>query len=237
MRFAGVVIGKAVQQFIERGRLAAAHLLGADPANVRFAEGRFVADAPGNGIALFELARLVTSTPDLPADLRGPLKGESQEFFKDAGYPYGSQVCEVEIDPETGEVRVEAVSAVDDVGRAINPMILHGQTHGGACMGIGQALMERINYDPDTGQLTTGSYQDYAMPRAADMPFFRVEVSEVPSPTNPLGIRAGGEGGTTPALAAAVNAVVDALSDYGVTHMEMPVTADSVWKITRQARD
>ena len=147
-----------------------------------------------------------------------------------AGFPFGCAVCEVEIDPDTGHVEIARYTAIDDVGRAINPLILHGQTHGGIAQGVGQALWEHSHYDPQSGQLLTGSMMDYAMPRAHMMPSFNTELSETLAPGNPLGVRGGGEGGTTPALGVVVNAVVDALSDYGVTHIEMPVTAERVWR-------
>ena len=146
------------------------------------------------------------------------------------GYPYGAQVCEVEIDPDTGAVEIVAYAAVDDVGRAINPLILHGQTHGGIAQGAGQALLEHAYYDPADGQMLAGSLMDYTLPRADDFPFFATEIMEVPTPTNPLGVRGGGEGGTTPALAVVVNAIVDALSPYGVRHIDMPATPERVWR-------
>jgi carbon-monoxide dehydrogenase large subunit len=236
MRFASVVIGKAVEQIVERGRQAAAYFLQVPEAQVTFAEGQFRAASAQQGFTVAELARRMQEQGDLPEQLRGPLKGEWQQYFKEAGFPYGSQICEVEIDPETGEIEIETVVCMDDVGRAVNPMILHGQAHGGAAMGIGQALMEQIQYDRQTGQMLTGSFMDYTMPRAMTMPFFRVGISEVPSPSNPLGIRAGGEGGTTPALAVVVNAVVNALTEFGIRHIEMPVTAHSVWNAIRQSK-
>ena len=146
------------------------------------------------------------------------------------GYPYGAQVCEVEVDPDTGGVEVVAIVAVDDVGRAINPLILHGQAHGGVVQGQGQALMEQAYYDPDSGQMLAASLMDYAMPRACDFPLINSEIMEVPTPTNKLGVRGGGEGGTTPALAVVVSAITDALSQYGVAHVEMPATAERVWR-------
>ena len=121
-------------------------------------------------------------------------------------------------------------SAVDDVGRAVNPMIVHGQIHGGIVQGVGQALGEQIVYDRDSGQLLSGSFMDYTMPRADLLPFFATELSEVPSPTHPLGIRPAGEGGTTPALGVVVNAIVDALAEFGVKHIEMPASAERVWR-------
>ncbi len=119
---------------------------------------------------------------------------------------------------------------MDDVGRAVNPMIIHGQVHGGIAQGVGQALLEQCFYDAGTGQLLTGSFMDYAMPRADDFPFFATEISEVPSTTHPLGMRPAGEGGTTPALGVVINAIVDALADYGVKHIEMPATPERIWR-------
>ena len=127
-------------------------------------------------------------------------------------------------------------TAIDDVGRAVNPLILHGQTHGAIVQGVGQALWEHSYYDPESGQLLAGSMLDYAMPRAARLPSFTTELSETLAPGNPLGVRAGGEGGTTPALGVVVNAVVDALSEYGVTHIEMPVTPERVWRAMREGK-
>ena len=151
-----------------------------------------------------------------------------------AAFPFGCHVCEVEVDPETGLIELARYTALDDVGRAVNPLILHGQTHGALVQGVGQALWEHCHYEPTTGQALAGSFMDYALPRADMLPSFTTEISETPSPSHPYGIRAGGEGGTTPALAVVVNAVVDALKDYGVTHLEMPVTPERVWRAIRQ---
>jgi carbon-monoxide dehydrogenase large subunit len=151
-------------------------------------------------------------------------------------FPYGCHVCEVEIDPETGHTDIVAYAAVDDVGRAINPLILRGQSHGGAVQGIGQALWEHMVYAPETAQLLAGTFMDYAMPRAHRLPDFKVAIHEVPSPRNKLGVRGGGEGGTTPALAVVVNAIVDALSPFGIRHIEMPVTSEYVWRAIQRAK-
>jgi len=151
-------------------------------------------------------------------------------------FPYGTQICEVEVDAETGAVEIVGYTAVDDVGRAVNPMIVHGQTHGGIAQGVGQALLEHSHYDPQTGQLLAASFMDYAMPRADTFPEIKTALSEVPSPSNRLGVRSGGEGGTTPALAAVINAIVDALSELGVRHIEMPATPEGVWRAIRAAR-
>ena len=136
----------------------------------------------------------------------------------------------------TGKIALITYAAVDDVGRAINPLIIHGQVHGGIAQGVGQALLEHAHYDPDSGQLLTGSLMDYAMPRASDLPFYITELSEVPSSTHPLGIRPAGEGGTVPALAVVINAVVDALWDFGVRHVEMPATPQKVWQAIQEAK-
>jgi aerobic carbon-monoxide dehydrogenase large subunit len=144
-------------------------------------------------------------------------------------FPFGCHVCEVEIDAETGAVEIVKYVAVDDVGRAVNPLIVHGQTHGGIAQGAGQALLEQCIYEKASGQLLSASFMDYAMPRADTLPSFVTAISEVPSPTNRLGIRGGGEGGTTPALAVIVNAIVDALAEFDVEHLEMPVTPERIW--------
>jgi carbon-monoxide dehydrogenase large subunit len=148
-------------------------------------------------------------------------------------YAYTSAVCEVEIDPETGSVEVVGYVSVDDCGRAINPMLIHGQSHGGIAQGIGQALSEECVYDPETAQLLSASLMDYAVPRADTLPLFRTEISEVPSTTNPLGMRGGSEGGITPGLAAVANAIVDALTEFGVEHIDLPATPERIWRAIR----
>jgi carbon-monoxide dehydrogenase large subunit len=133
-------------------------------------------------------------------------------------------------------VQIVRYAAVDDVGRAINPPILHGQTHGGIAQGVGQAVLEESYYQPESGQLLAASFMDYAMPRADTLPALSTALSEVPTPANRLGVRSGNEGGTTPALAAVINAIVDALADLGVRHIEMPATAELVWHVLRAGR-
>jgi carbon-monoxide dehydrogenase large subunit len=173
---------------------------------------------------------------DLPDDLRGPLTAVSDVTYTGGGFPFGTHVCEVEVDPDTGATVLVSYAAFDDVGRAVNPLILHGQAHGGIAQGVGQALSEQCYYDPASGQLLSGSFMDYVMPRADTLPSFATEIGETPSPLNPLGIRSGGEGGTTPALAVVVNAIVDALSELGVRHIEMPATPERVWRAIQDAR-
>ena len=233
MKLASQIIPRASEAIIARARRIAAVVLEAAEADLEFAAGGFRVVGTDRAIGLFALAEAAATRGDLPEELRGELAAVCDETIPVASFPYGTQICEVEVDPETGAVRIVAIAATDDVGRAINPMILHGQTHGGIAQGVGQALLEDVAYDPDTGQMRAGSFMDYAMPRAAGLPSFATALSEVPTPTNPLGVRSGGEGGTTPALAAVVNAIVDALSPYGVRHLEMPATAERVWRAMR----
>jgi carbon-monoxide dehydrogenase large subunit len=230
MRLAGVVIGKAAEIVIERAKRIAAHVLAADYRAITFSNGRFSADLNDRSIGLFEIAAYAMGDPSTPEALSGSLGGICDEVATAAGFPFGSHVCEVEIDAETGQLEIVNYVAVDDVGRAVNPLILHGQAHGAITQGIGQALYERCVYDEGSGQLLTGSFMDYAMPRADSVPWYQTVISEIPATTNALGIRAGGEGGTTPALAVVVNAAVDALKDFGVEHLEMPLTAERLWR-------
>jgi carbon-monoxide dehydrogenase large subunit len=229
-------MGKASQAVIDKAIKIAGHVLEADASDIAFVDGMFTVKGTDRSMGLFEVARAARERNDLPDDLRGPLAADCDDMIRLPGYPFGSHVCEVEIDPETGSVELVRHTAVDDVGRAINPLILHGQTHGAIVQGVGQALWEHSAYDPATGQLLAGSMLDYAMPRANMLPSFTAELSETPAPGNPLGVRGGGEGGTTPSLAVVVNAVVDALSDYGVTHIEMPVTPEKVWRAIRNGK-
>jgi len=230
LRLGSIVMLNASKAIIEKGLQIASHVLETDVADLEFAGGNFTVKGTDRAIGIFEVARAALERNDLPDELRGPLGAESDETVNLAAFPYGCHVCEVEIDPETGVLDIVRYSAVDDVGRAVNPMIVHGQVHGGIVQGVGQAIMENAWYDPASGQLLAGSFMYYAMPRADRMPFFDCELSEVPSPTHPLGIRPGGEGGTTPALGVVINAVVDALSEYGVTHVEMPTTSERIWR-------
>jgi len=209
MRLAGIVIGEH---------------------DIEFSGGNFIVKGTDRAIGIFEVAREALRRDDLPDELAGPLAAESDETVTVGGCPYGSHVCEVEVDLELGTVEIVGYAAVDDVGRAVNPRILHGQTHGAIAQGIGQALNEGCVYDRNSAQLLSGSFMDYAIPRARDLLSFATEISEVPSANNPLGVRAGGEGGTTPALAVVVNAIVDALKDFGVKHLDMPVTPERIWR-------
>jgi len=234
MRLGAVVMAKASDAIVEKGKRIAAWLLEAADADMEFAQQRFTVKGTDRSIGLFEIAA-AGLRPDAPEDLRGPLAGVSDETMSVPSYPYGCAVAEVEVDPETGVVEIARWTTVDDVGRAVNPLILHGQTHGGIAAGAGQALWELCHYDAD-GQMLSATFMDYALPRADALPSFTTEISEVPSTSNPLGLRGGGEGGTTPALAALVNAIVDALAELGVEHVEMPATPERVWRAIQAAR-
>jgi carbon-monoxide dehydrogenase large subunit len=236
MRLGSIVIWNSSKAIIEKATRIAARLLECDPSGIRFRSGRFTLEEGGRSVGIFEVAAAALKLKDLPEDLRGPLSAFSDETVNVASFPYGCHVCEVEVDPELGTIEIVRHSAVDDVGRAVNPMIIHGQVHGGIAQGMGQALLEQCYYEPETGQLLSASFMDYAMPRADCFPFFATEISEVPCTTHPLGMRPAGEGGTTPALGVVINAVVDALSELGVTHIEMPATPERVWRAIQEAR-
>jgi carbon-monoxide dehydrogenase large subunit len=187
-----------------------------------YARARFTVAGTDRGIGLFEM----------PGGLGVVRDNEMHELV----FPNGCHVCEVEIDAETGAVDLVRYTAVDDVGRAINPLIVEGQTHGGIVQGLGQALGEACLVEDATGQTLTGTLMDYAVPRAADVPTFVTRLNEVPSPTNLLGVKAGGEGGTTPAPAVVVSAIADALRPLGVTEIPMPATSEALWRAIQVAR-
>ena len=234
MKLAATIIGKATDDIIDKGRKIASFLPETGEIDIEFERGRYRVADTDREVGIFDVATAALTRKDLPEDLQAPLAGISDQTLRVASFPYGTQVCEVEVDPETGEVEILGYAAVDDVGRAINPLILHGQTHGGIAQGVGQALLESSYYEPRSGQLLAASFTDYAMPRADTLPFLATAPSEVPTPTNRLGVRSGGEGGT-PALAAVINAIVDALAQLGVRHIEMPATPEQVWHAMRAA--
>ncbi len=228
MRMGAIVICDASEKLIDRGRKIASHLLEVAVADIEYADGVFTVAGTDRQVDLFAVAAAAGDNADLPGDLKGRFAEEADVHMPKAVVGSGCHACEVEIDPETGVVEVVDWTAVDDVGRAINPMTLDGQTHGGVMQGLGQALMEDCAYDPETGQMRAASFMDYAMPRADDTPPFRTALLEVPSPSNPLGVKPGSEGGTAVAPAVIANAIVDALLDYGVRHIELPATPERV---------
>jgi carbon-monoxide dehydrogenase large subunit len=232
----GSAVVRAVDKVIERGRRIAAHLLEAAPEDVALRDGRFAVAGTDRGVTLADVARAAYQPKQVPPGME-PGFSETAAFAAPAvTFPNGCHVCEVEIDPETGTVAVVRYTVVDDVGRIVNPMLVKGQIHGGVVQGLGQGLFEQLAYDADTGQLLAGSFMDYAMPRAEDMPSFEVDSYEVPTKVNPLGAKGVGEAGTVGSLPALMNAVNDALAPLGVRHLDMPVTAERVWRAIQEAR-
>ena len=235
----GNALRAAADAVIARGRDMASALLEAAPGDISFSTGTYSVIGTDKRISIGDVARAFFA-PAGPVQKFGlGLDGIGTFSGVPGGapnYPNGCQACEVEVDPETGAVRIDRFTAVDDLGMVINPMICEGQIHGGIAQGVGQALFENLVYDPGSGQLTTGSFLDYAMPRAADFPPFLSEMLEVPCKTNPLGIKGIGEAGTIGAPPTVVNAVLDALSNHGVQHLDMPLTPERIWQAIRAAR-
>jgi carbon-monoxide dehydrogenase large subunit len=235
MRHAGTVIVKTVPELIDKGKKIAALAMKVTPDKVEFKDGRFSSEMSNRSFDFLELAR-ETARLVLPPELKDGLAAACTNEMHEPVFPNGCAICEIEVDPETGHPTITRYSTVDDVGRCINPLIVHGQTHGGIAQGVGQAMWELCYVDPSSGQPLTGSFMDYGMPHAHTLPSFRAEIVEVLSPTNPLGIKAGGEGGTTPALAVIVSGVVDALRDYGVRDIPMPTTPFTIWQTIQEAK-
>ncbi|HWE72267.1 MAG TPA: xanthine dehydrogenase family protein molybdopterin-binding subunit [Stellaceae bacterium] len=228
MRLGGAVLVRASNEIVVRAKKLAAAKLEVAESDIVFADGRFTVAGTDRSIGLFDLAS-IAEDPRLPDDLRGPLAATSILNTRLHAHPNGSAACEVEIDPELGSVSIVRYATVDDAGRIINPMIVEGQVHGGAAQGIGQALMEAIVFDKD-GQLLSGSFMDYAMPLADQLPNFVTRQNAVPTDSNPLGVKGAGEAGITPATSAVIGAITDAL---GIQHLEMPATSERIWRALR----
>jgi carbon-monoxide dehydrogenase large subunit len=224
----------ATEKIVVKASRIAAHMLEVDVADVSFADGLFSSPGSNQTLTIKEVAKLAMDPSGLPDDIEPGLMATSVFNATAPNFPNGTHVCEVEIDPETGVVSLERYSVVDDVGTILNPMLLHGQIHGGIVQGIGQILMENIAFD-ESGQLITGSFMDYAMPRASDLCMIATGDNAVPTRTNPLGVKGAGEAGSVGALPAVANAVVDALSPLGIRHLDMPATPERVWRAIRQA--
>ena len=235
MRHAATVFSKAAVDLIARGKEIAAIVMGAAPDSVSFSDGRFVSRDTNLTFDFLELAAEV-ARHTLPEALKDGIAVVTDNEMHEPVFPNGTAICEVEVDPDTGEIAITRYASIDDVGRCINPLIVHGQTHGAIAQGVGQAMWEQIFLDPDSGQPLTGSLMDYGMPRADTLPPFKTEIAEVLSPTNPLGIKAGGEGGTTAAPAVMVSAILDALAEFGVRDITMPATPYTVWTAIRKAK-
>ncbi len=235
MYASGAAIVEASVKVIERGTQIASTLLEASAGDIEFDRGRFVITGTDRSIGIMELAEKIRGATKLPEGVPASLNVDHVTDPIPSVFPNGCHVAEVEIDPDTGIVEVVRYSSVNDFGTVINPLLVEGQIHGGVVQGIGQAVMEIARYDAD-GQLVTGSYQDYAMPRAADMPSILNENHPVPATANPLGVKGCGEAGCAGALTSVMNAIVDALSEFGIKHFDMPATPERVWRAIREAK-
>jgi carbon-monoxide dehydrogenase large subunit len=233
----GTAIVRALDKVIAKGRRIAAHVLEAAEADVAFENGRFAISGTDRSLAFAEVAFLAHAPAAWPSDEIEPGLEETA-FFDPPNfvYPAGVHVCELEVDPKTGSTRIMSYVVVDDFGRILNPMIVDGQVHGGLAQGIGQALLEHCIYDETTAQLITGSFVDYTMPRADDLPSFRTDFLLTPTPNNALGVKGCGEAGAIGAPPAVMSALLDALAPMGVLDLDMPATPHRVWQALRKAR-
>jgi len=232
----GSAVTLAMDKIIDKGRRIAAHILEVAAADVEFKEAAFRVAGTDRKVKLLEVVQAAFQRSKIPADMETGLAESAAYSPEIPNFPTGCHICEVEIDPETGKSEVLNYTVVDDVGTVINALTLEGQIHGGIGQGVGQAFSEHVVYDPDSGQLLTGSFMDYGMPRADDMCAFTMENHPVPTKTNPLGAKGAGEAGNVGALAAIMNAVVDALSPLGITHIDMPATPQKLWRAIREAK-
>jgi carbon-monoxide dehydrogenase large subunit len=230
----GQAIVESAALVVAKGKAAAAHLMEAAEADIEFAGGRFTIAGTDRSIDIMELAQRMRESK-MPEDVPSSLDVDHTTKETPSTFPNGCHVAEVEIDPDTGVVRIVGYTGVNDFGTVVNPMIVAGQLHGGVAQGIGQALMEEVSYD-GSGQPVTGSFMDYAMPRASDIPSMTVGDHPSPARTNPLGTKGCGEAGCAGSLSTIVNAVIDALSEFGVTHIDMPLTPERVWRAIQDAK-
>jgi carbon-monoxide dehydrogenase large subunit len=236
MTAGGTAFVRAADRIIERGKAVAAQLLECSTGDLTFENGRFVVAGSDRSVTIDEVARQSYIAGKLPRDWEMGLIAQAVTTPSAPNFPNGVHVCEVEIDPETGVVTVLRYLVVDDVGTVINPMLVKGQIHGGVAQGLGQALLEKVVFD-ETGQLVSGSFMDYAMPRASDLSVIDVVSNPVPTPTNPLGVKGVGEAGAVGALSVVINAIVHALEPLGIRHVDMPATPHRIWRIIQDSRN
>ena len=232
MTVGGMALTRAVNDVVEKGKEQAANLLEVAREDIDYSEGRYSVVGTDRWSGIFEVARAARNREDGDGLFDG-----SGDFDPEAPtFPNGCHVCEVEVDPETGLVDIVRFTVVDDFGKVVNPLLVAGQVHGGLAQGIGQAILERTVYDEESGQLLTGSFMDYGIPRAADMPAITAKWNEIPCRTNALGIKGAGEAGAVGAPPAVINAILDALTELGVGHIDMPATPETVWRAIQAAR-
>jgi carbon-monoxide dehydrogenase large subunit len=226
----------AGEKIVAKATALAAHLLKVAPDDLKFADGIFSSPKTNETLTITDVAKAAATPAKLPKGMEPGLVATAVFNAPVDNFPNGCHVCEVEIDPETGRTDILRYSVIDDVGTVINPLLVYGQIIGGIAQGAGQILMEDIRFDPDSGQLISGSFMDYAMPRAGDLSNVAVKSNPVPTPTNPLGVKGCGEAGCVGAMPAVANAIVDALSAFGIRHIEMPATPERIWRAIREAR-
>jgi carbon-monoxide dehydrogenase large subunit len=232
----GAAVLMATDKIKTKATAIAAHVLKVPEADVKFADGMFSSPKTNQTVTIKDVAKLAAKPDQLPKTMEAGLIATAVYNLEVENYPNGCHVCEVEIDEDTGAIEIQRYSVVDDVGTVINPLLVHGQIVGGVAQGAGQILMEDIHFDRDSGQLVSGSFMDYAMPRASDLSAVAMKSNPVPTKTNPLGVKGCGEAGCVGALPAVANAIVDALSVYGVRHIEIPATPERVWRAIKDAR-
>jgi len=232
----GSAVWMAADKVIAKGKRIAAHLLEAADIDIEFADGNFSVAGTDRCVGITDVAKASFQVGRLPPGLEGGLYETGTFAPDDNTYPNGCHVCEVEIDPETGTLEIVRYVVIDDVGTVVNPIGLKGQIHGGVAQGLGQALMEQVVYNRESGQNLTGSFMDYCIPRADAMPCMEITSNPMPTKRNPLGAKGAGEAGTVGALPAIVNAVVGALAPLGVKSLDMPATSERIWQAMRDAR-
>jgi carbon-monoxide dehydrogenase large subunit len=233
----GSALWTAADKVIAKGRKIAAKLLEAAEADIVFADGKFAVAGTDKAVAIKDVARAAFQPAQLPPGVEPGFYETGTFAPKQATWPNGCHVCEVEVDPDTGVVTLDRYVVIDDVGTVINPLTLKGQIHGGVAQGVGQALMEQVVYEPESGQLLTVSFMEYAMPRADTLPDMVIHSNPVPTKLNPLGAKGAGEAGTVGALPVVINAVMHALEPLGVRTFDMPASSDRVWQAIKTARD
>ena len=233
----GLAIDGAADKVIERGRAIAANLFDAKPADITLGDGAFRHAGSDRSLDLREIAQAARESNSLPGKLRGRIEEISRAQAPEMTYPNGCHVCELEVDEATGAVRIVNYAVADDFGKLINPLLVGGQVYGGVAQGLGQALLEETVYDPESGQLLTGSFMDYCLPRADDLPPISIRlIEDYPCATNPMGVKGAGEAGAIGAPPAVMNALHDALAPLGVAHIDMPATPQRVWRAIGEAR-
>ena len=236
MHMGGTALYLAAQMALSKARAIAAHLLPADAGEVSFNAGRFTVAGSERGIDLLALADAARDPANLPDGMTPGLDADAYNDSDVFTFPNGCHTAEVEIDPETGAVTLERYQAIDDYGRLINPMLTAGQVQGGVAQGIGQALFEHTVYERQSGQLLSGSFTDYALPRADDLPPLDITLTELPTAANQLGVKGAGQAGCMAAPQTIISAVLDALAPLGVEHIDMPATPERVWRAIQSAQ-